>query len=483
MSLPRSEMRIMDKAHHLPVLIDETPREECGLMAVSGQQESANLTYLGLYALQHRGQESAGITSSDGKRLYLHTGSGVVSDVFDRKHLEALKGNVSIGHVRYSTTGSLSNKNAQPFMVNYKGGRLAIAHNGNLTNAGLLKQELESRGAIFQTTSDSELLLHLIAQSTSQDFEEALFSSLIRLKGAYSMLLLRENALYAMRDPRGFRPLCFGKLNDAYVFASESCALDIIGAQHLREVKPGEIIVVKNGEISHRQPLAQHKQSFCVFEYIYFCRPDSIVNGKSVYEIRQRLGARLAEEHPADADLVIPVPDSSNPAALGFAKKSGIPFDFGLIRSHYVGRTFIEPSQSIRDFGAKIKYNPVKGLLMGKRVVVVDDSIVRGTTSKQIVTMLRNAGAKEIHFRSSAPPWVYPCYFGIDTPSGDELIAYRYEVDKIREYMGADSLGYISREGMKKVMPRTVQYCSACFDGIYPGGKPNGCRKDVLEKQ
>ena len=464
------------------IRIENKPREECGIVAFSGNPESANLTYLGLYALQHRGQESAGIVTSDGEMLRSHTGSGNVADVFDNNIIESLKGHMAIGHVRYSTTGGMSCHNAQPLVANYKGGRVAIAHNGNLTNAHMLKKELESRGAIFQSSTDSELLLHLIAQSTSLDFEEALFSSLIRLKGAYSMALMREDQIYVMRDPRGFRPMCYGKRGDAYVFASESCALDIIGAHLVRELKPGEIIKIDNGEISHVSPFAPEEQTFCVFEYIYFCRPDSSVEGKSVYDIRHRLGEQLALEQPADADVVIPVPDSSNPAALGYSKASGIPFDFGLIRSHYVGRTFIEPTQRIRDFGAKVKYNPVKSALVNKRVVVVDDSIVRGTTSKQIVAMLRNAGAAEIHFRSSAPPWVHPCYYGIDTPREEELIAATKSVDEICKYMGADSLGYISHNGMLRCMPRTVTYCRACFDGAYPGGKPNGVRKDSLEK-
>jgi len=451
-------------------------------MAVAGHREAANLCYLGLYALQHRGQESAGIVTSDGNRIYSHIGAGTASDVFTRTALESLPGQIAIGHVRYSTTGSVNPKNAQPILVNYKGGSIAIAHNGNLTNSKMLKQELESRGAIFQTTTDSELLLHLIAQSTCQSFDDALNSSLIRIKGSYSIALLHDDCLYIMRDPRGYRPLCMGKLDGAYVFASESCALDIIGAQLLRELKPGEIIKVRKGEITPNKPFAPMPPSFCVFEYIYFCRPDSIVEGKGVGELRWRLGAQLAKEHPVNADVVIPVPDSSNPAALGFAHESGIPFELGLIRSHYVGRTFIQPNQKIRDFEARVKYNPVRSVIAGKRVVVVDDSIVRGTTSKQIVTMIRNAGAKEIHFRSSAPPWIHPCYYGIDTPSEGELIANSHSIEEIRSFMGADSLGYTSIEGMLNIMPKTVQYCSACFDGKYPGEKPNSLGKDILEK-
>jgi amidophosphoribosyltransferase len=462
-------------------MISMKPGESCGIMAVAGHPEAAKLVYLGLYALQHRGQESAGIVSRNENQIYHHVGDGCVSDVFTRKELDTLPGDIAIGHVRYSTTGTVVHKNAQPILVKYKGGLMAIAHNGNITNARHLKEELESRGAIFQTTTDSELLLHLIAQSTCKDFQEALYSSLIRLKGSYSLVLLHDNQLFLMRDPRGFKPLCMGTLDNAYVFASESCALDIIGAKLVREVKPGEIIRIADGAITYERPFAPIEQSFCVFEYIYFCRPDSIVEGQSVHDIRHRLGGQLAVEHPIEADVVIPVPDSSNPAALGYSKQSNIPFDLGLIRSHYVGRTFIQPTQKIRDFGAKVKYNTVKGILNGKRVVVVDDSIVRGTTSKQIVTMIRNSGAKEIHFRSSAPPWMHPCYFGIDTPSEQELIANTQMIEQIRDYIGADSLGYTSLKGMLKVMPEDVKYCCACFDGKYPGGKPEIYRKDILE--
>ncbi|MBN1902814.1 amidophosphoribosyltransferase [Candidatus Sumerlaeota bacterium] len=455
--------------------------ETCGIVAVAGHPEAAKMVYLGLYALQHRGQESAGIVSSDGKQIYSHVGDGRVSSVFTQKELESLPGNLAIGHVRYSTTGASAHKNSQPILVKYKGGLMAIAHNGNITNASILKDELESRGAIFQTTTDSELLLHLIAQSSCKNFEETLYSSLIRLKGSYSILLLHGDRLIVMRDPRGFKPLCIGSLDDAHVFASESCALDIMGARLERDVKPGEIIRLENNAIKSERPFAPVEQSFCVFEYIYFCRPDSIVEGKSVHEIRHRLGAQLAEEHPIEADVVIPVPDSSNSAALGFSRQSGIPFDLGLIRSHYVGRTFIQPTQKIRDFGARVKYNTIKSILNNKRVVVVDDSIVRGTTSKQIVTMLRNGGAKEIHFLSSAPPWKFPCYFGIDTPSEQELIANTQTIDKIREYIGSDTLGYTSLQGMLKVMHQDMTYCCACFDGKYPGGKPDIFRKDILE--
>ncbi len=452
-------------------------------MGVFNHPEAAKLVYLGLYALQHRGQESAGICSSDGKHLYMHRGLGLVSDVFDEASLERLKGTMAIGHVRYSTTGSSQIENAQPIVSNYRGGTLAVVHNGNLTNALSLRRELENRGAIFQTTTDSEILIHLIAQQSSNDFLESLMPSLMRLKGAYSLLLLRPQRMFALRDPHGFRPLCVGSRGDnAYFVASESCALDIVDAQLLRELKPGEILEFSPEGIRNFHPFAEMEPSFCVFEYVYYARPDSIVGGKCVHTIREMLGRQLAQEQPAEADIVIPVPDSSNAAALGFSQQSGIPFELGLIRSHYVGRTFIEPRQHIRDFGARLKYNTVKCLIRGKRVVVVDDSIVRGTTSGKIVKMVRDAGAKEVHFRVSCPPWRHPCFFGIDTPSKEELIASSNSVEEICKKIGADSLGYLSLDGLKKVIPRTTGYCFACFEGKYPGGRPEDCTKDSLEQ-
>ncbi len=457
-------------------------RDHCGIMGVFNHPEAAKLVYLGLYALQHRGQESAGIVSTDGNGLYVHKGLGLVSDVFDEEALENLKGHSAIGHVRYSTTGSTLLENSQPIFCNYKAGQLGVAHNGNITNAAALRTELEKRGAIFQTTTDSEILVHLIAQQSSDDFLESLKASLIRLKGAYSVLMLRPDRLIALRDPHGFRPLCVGsKGDDTYVVSSESCAFDIIEAQLLKEIRHGEILEFRTDGVYNHQPFAETAPAFCVFEYIYYSRPDSIVGGKSVYDIRERLGRRLAREHPAEADIVIPVPDSSNVAALGYSRESGIPFELGLIRSHYVGRTFIEPKQHIRDFGAKLKYNTVKRLIANKRVVVVDDSIVRGTTSRKIVKMLRDAGAREIHFRVSAPPWKFPCYYGIDTPNKNELAAGKNSLEKIRSHIGADSLGYLSIEGLKRVVPRTLGYCFACFDGNYPGGCPGNSHKTILE--
>jgi len=440
-------------------------------VGVYNHPEAAKLTYLGLYALQHRGQESAGIVASDGQRLHTYKNYGLVNDVFTPEALSGLPGNMAIGHVRYSTTGESIAANAQPIVANYRAGSLAVAHNGNLTNARELRVELEERGAIFQSTTDTEVLIHLVAQSGGIDFDEALIRSLSRLKGSYSMAIQREDRMIAVRDPRGFRPLCLGKLGDGYVVASESCALDIMNAQYLREVAPGEVITFANGIARSSKPFAVEPPSFCVFEFIYFSRPDSMAQSRSISELRNRLGEQLARECPAEADVVVAVPDSSVPAAIGYSRESRIPYDIGLIRSHYVGRTFIEPNQAIRDFGARIKYNPVRSVLQDKRVVVVDDSIVRGTTSKKIVNMVREAGAREIHFRVSAPPWKNPCYFGIDTPEAAKLLAANNDLESMRTFIGADTLGFISSEGLYKVMPKTIGYCGACFTGEYPEGQ------------
>jgi amidophosphoribosyltransferase len=466
-------------------LLSEMPGEECGVVAVYNAPEAAKLAYLGLYALQHRGQESAGIVSSDGLKLHMAKGYGLVNDVFTPKTLESVPGESAIGHVRYSTTGSSVAENSQPIMAKFFGGTMAVAHNGNLTNADELREELERKGAIFQGTTDTEVLIHLVAQNGAADFEEALIASLSKLKGAYSMVIAREDRLFAVRDPRGFRPLCIGKLGDGYVVASESCAFDIMNAQYLRELAPGEMITFANGVAKSSRPFAEEPNSMCVFEYIYFSRPDSMAqSGKSVGELRNRLGEELAVEHPANADVVIAVPDSSVPAAIGYARKSGIPYDVGLVRSHYVGRTFIEPNQAIRDFGARIKYNPVRSVLQGKRVVVVDDSIVRGTTSKKIVNMIREAGAREIHFRVTAPPWKNACYFGIDTPEPSKLLAAVHpDIQEMAQFIGADTLGFISPEGLHKVMPKTASYCTACFTGQYPEGQrpTREFKKEILE--
>ena len=459
----------------------ELPHEECGIVGVFGHPSAAKLTYLGLYALQHRGQESAGIVASDGKTLRCHKSKGLVGEVFPQDKLNELKGSMAIGHVRYSTTGSNRVVNAQPILVNYRGGSLAVSHNGNLINAAELRSELEARGAIFQGTTDSEVILHAVAQTPNNDFLEALVTTLYRVKGAYSLLFLRENQMVALKDPHGIRPLVIGTLDGATVIASESCALDIMNAQLLREVKPGEMVVIDETGVRLEYPFPPVQEHFCVFEYIYYSRPDSVNHGRSIYQIRHALGEQLAEENPAPADVVIATPDSSNAAAIGFAKASGIPFDLGLIRSHYIGRTFIEPDEKIRHFGAKLKYNPVRSVLEDKSVAIVDDSIVRGTTSIKIVEMLRKAGAREVHLRITAPPWKYPCYYGIDTPTETELIANQHSVEEMAKMLGVDSLGFISVEGLLKVAPKTVGYCTACFNGDYPAGKPNNFKKNILE--
>ena len=444
--------------------------EECGIFGVFGHPEAANLTYLGLYALQHRGQEGAGICSSDGKTLHLEKSMGLISDIFNEKRLKRLPGDSAIGHNRYSTAGSSVLKNVQPLLANYALGSIAIAHNGNLVNAEQMRNELETEGAIFQSSSDSEVILHLIARAKSEDPYERITEALKDVRGAFSLVFLRENEMIALRDPFGVRPLAIGKVDGAYVVASETCAFDIINAQYIRDVEPGEMVIINEDGIRSIQALKSHRKAFCVFEFIYFSRPDSyIYNHTCVNTIRKNFGKQLAIDSPADADIVIPVPDSGVPAAVGFAEQSGIPFDFGLIRNHYVGRTFIEPKQSIRHFGVKIKLNPVRCLLEGKRVVVVDDSIVRGTTSKKIIKMIREVGgAKEVHMRISSPPTIGPCFYGIDTPTRQELIASTHLVEEIRKYITADSLSYLSISGLRGIVPHPGDYCTACFDNKYP---------------
>ncbi len=444
--------------------------EECGVFGVYGHPEAANLTYLGLHALQHRGQEGAGICSSDRRHLFIEKSMGLVADIFSEKRLKRLPGDIAVGHNRYSTAGTSSLKNVQPIMVNYSLGSLAIGHNGNLVNAIELRNELESKGAIFQSTSDSEVIVHLIASSRAGSLYERLIDTMRKLSGAYSVLLITENELIAMRDPYGFRPLSIGRYDGAYVAASESCAFDLIGAESVRDVEPGEMVIMNKEGLKSFRVLPSRRHAFCVFEFIYFARPDSNIFGnRNVNKKRKEFGRQLAREHPVDADVVIAVPDSGVPAALGFAEESGIPFDHGLIRNHYVGRTFIEPRQSIRHFGVKIKLNPVRQLLEGRRVVVVDDSIVRGTTSKKIVKMIREGGgAKEVHMRISSPPTMGPCFYGIDTPSRKELIAATHSIDEIKKYITSDSLCYLSLEGLLKVVPNPEKYCTACFDDNYP---------------
>lgn len=449
--------------------------EECGVFGVYNHPEAANLTYLGLYALQHRGQEGAGICSSDGKNLHLDKAMGLVADIFNEKRLKKLPGHIAIGHNRYSTAGSSVLKNVQPLMANFALGPLAIAHNGNLVNAVQLREELEKEGAIFQSTSDSEVIIHLIAHSKGGDFYERLAQALNRISGAFSLLIIREKEIIAIRDSYGVRPLCLGQINGSYILASETCAFDLIGATYVRDIEPGEMLVINSDGLTSIRVLPPTRYAHCVFEYIYFSRPDScIFGGQNVNEMRKEFGKVLARESKVDADLVIPVPDSGVPAALGFSEESKIPFEFGLIRNHYVGRTFIEPSQNIRHFGVKIKLNPVKKLLNGKRIIVVDDSIVRGTTSKKIVRMLREGGgAKEVHVRISSPPTIGPCFYGIDTPTRQELIASSHSIEEARKFITADSLAYLSIEGMKSVIPESQNYCSACFDNNYPISFPS----------
>ena len=449
-------------------------REECAVMGVYGHPEAANMVYLGLYALQHRGQESSGIVSSDGKILISHRQMGLVADVFKEDVIKRLEGPSAIGHNRYSTTGQSHLRNAQPFVVEYSQGPIAIAHNGNLVNAQVLREELETSGSIFQSTSDTEVIIHLIATSKESSLMGRVVEALSRVRGAYSLLFITLDRMIAARDPMGFRPLVLGKFKagknrDGFVVASETCALDLIEADYVREVEPGEIITFGPKGMESLRPFPAAPHAKCIFEYIYFSRPDSNLYGRSVYQVRKELGRQLARENGVPADLVTPVPDSGVPAAIGYAEESGLPLEFGLIRNHYVGRTFIEPQQSIRHFGVKIKLNAQRAVLQGKRVVVVDDSIVRGTTSRKIVRMLRDAGAKEVHMRISSPPTISPCYYGIDTPTRSELIASSSSVEEIRKFVDADSLAYLSHDGMYVfVKGKTEGFCDACFSGNYP---------------
>lgn len=444
--------------------------EECGIFGIFGHPEAANLTYLGLYALQHRGQEGAGICSSDGRQLFIEKSMGLVADIFSEKRLRRLPGYMAIGHNRYSTAGSSVLKNVQPIVANFALGTLAIAHNGNLVSAGDLRAVLEEEGAIFQSSSDSEVIVHLIAHSKGNEFYERVAHAVSQISGSFSLLILREKELIAIRDPYGVRPLSLGMKDGAYVIASETCAFDLIGAAYIRDIEPGEVLIINEQGLESLKIFNSHRKAFCVFEFIYFSRPDSnIFGGLNVNEMRKEFGRQLARESSTDADLVIPVPDSGVPAAIGFSEESKIPFDFGLIRNHYVGRTFIEPKNSIRHFGVKIKLNPVRKLLEGKRLIVIDDSIVRGTTSKKIVKMLREGGgAKEIHLKISSPPTIGPCFYGIDTPTRSELIASTHLLDEIRKYVTADSLSYLSLEGLRKIVPQSHNYCTACFDCDYP---------------
>jgi len=445
------------------------PREFCGVFGIFGDARAAERTYLGLYALQHRGQESAGIASSNGKEIFLYRGMGLVWSVFSSPDaMPGLPGKSAIGHNRYSTTGVSGLLNAQPLRVQFKDEQIAVAHNGNLVNALQLRRALEESGSIFQTTADSEIALHLIAISKKTSIEERIMEALSQIEGAYCFLFLTQSKLIAARDPYGFRPLCLGKLGGAAIIASESCALDIIGAEYVRSIEPGEILVVdKKGLTSLNLPPAL-RRAFCIFEYIYFSRPDSIIFGEKVDKVRRQLGKKLAQEAPCSADRVIAVPDSANTAALGYAQASGIRFEIGLIRNHYIGRTFIVPHQDKRDLDVRVKFNPVPGVLKGKRVVVVEDSIVRGTTLRQLVRLIRSAGADQIHVRVSSPPVRSPCFYGIDISSREELIAATHSTEEICKYIEADSLAYLSVEGMLEVVPERNCQCTACFTGVYP---------------
>ncbi len=450
---------------------DDKFHDECGLFGIWNHPEAANVTYLGLYALQHRGQESAGIAATDGTIFHAEKAMGWVADVFSPERLRRLPGTRAIGHVRYSTAGSSNLRNAQPITASTARGPIAIAHNGNLTNADQLRAEMERDGAIFQSNSDTEVILHLLARAPAAPLEEQLPHVLAQVQGAYSLLLLTPEALYAIRDPYGFRPLSLGRLDQAWLVASETCALDLMEAHAERDVEPGELVVVSEAGVKSIRAFAPRARLQCVFEYVYFARPDSILWGRNVHTVRKALGHQLAREHPVPADIVIPVPDSGVSAALGYSEESGTPYEMGLIRNHYVGRTFIEPKQGIRHFGVKVKLNPMRAMLEGRRVVVVDDSIVRGTTRRKIVRMIRSAGAREVHMRISSPPIQWPCYYGIDTPTRKELIGASHAVEEIRRYLGADSLGYLSLEGMLKATGADpAHFCHACFTGDYRVG-------------
>jgi amidophosphoribosyltransferase len=465
---------------HSHYVTDDHFHDECGVFGVFGHPEASKLAYLGLYALQHRGQESAGIVSSDGFTLHTHKSMGEVAEIFKPEVLAKLPGDSAIGHTRYSTAGDTSLINCQPILIDCNKGKLALGHNGNLTNAGEWRRKLEHRGSIFQTTSDTEVIVHLVARSAACNVSGALGDALNQVEGAYSLLVLTLDELYAIRDPRGFRPLNLGRLAlppsaesghpaTAWLVASETCAFDLLGAEYVREIEPGEMVRISRSGVESIRFAPPKPHQYCIFEHVYFARPDSLIFGRSVNQSREMLGRLLAEEHPADADIVVPVPDSGVPAAIGYAIGSGIPFRMGLIRNHYIGRTFIEPSQAIRDFGVKLKLNPVRGLLENQRVVLVDDSIVRGTTSRKIVRLMREAGAREVHVRISCPPTISPCYYGVDTPTREELIASSHSPAETCQFLEADSLGYLSLASLKRAVDDSQgKFCTACYTGVYP---------------
>jgi amidophosphoribosyltransferase len=448
-------------------------KDECGVFGIFGHPEAANMTYLGLYALQHRGQESAGIAASDGQQVRVSKAMGYVAEIFDGDTLSTLPGRSAIGHVRYSTAGESRLANAQPFLIDCAHGQISICHNGNLVNADALRNELVRQGSIFQSGSDTEVVLHLFARSKARTAEDAVTDSVTQVQGAFSFLMLMKDRMVAVRDPHGFRPLALGRLDDAFVVCSETCAMDLIGATYIRDVEPGEVLVIAAGGVRSIKPFGPAPLAHCVFEHVYFARPDSYVFGQSVNEVRTDLGRILAREQRVDADVIVPVPDSGVCAAMGYAEEAGIPLRMGLIRNHYVGRTFIQPQSAIRHFGVKVKLNPVRAILENKRVVLVDDSLVRGTTSRKIVRMVRAAGAKEVHVRISCPPTISPCFYGVDTPRRSELIAATHTIDEIRVYLDADSVAYLSHDGlMQAVGERRAHYCSSCYTGVYPVAFP-----------
>ena len=448
-------------------------KEECGVFGIFGHPEASSLTSLGLYALQHRGQESAGIAVGDGTRMRVVRGMGQVADAFKEETIAGLGGHLAIGHTRYSTAGDSSIENAQPFLIDCAHGQIAVGHNGNFVNAGELRDDLVRAGSIFQTTSDTEVVLHLYARSKAPTVEEALVESISQVSGAFSMVLLTKNRLIAARDPHGFRPLALGRLGDAWIVCSETCALDLIGATYEREVEPGELLIISDGGLRSIRPYPPSQLAHCVFEHVYFARPDSYVFGRSVNEVRTSFGRILAAESPVPADVVVPIPDSGVCAAIGYGEAAGIPLRFGLIRNHYVGRTFIQPQQSIRDFGVKVKLNPVRSILEGRRVILVDDSIVRGTTSRKIVRLVKAAGAKEVHVRISCPPTISPCFYGVDTPRRKDLIGATHSIPEICDFLEADSLAYLSLRGLREAVGDTrTNYCTSCYTGVYPVSFP-----------
>ena len=457
----------MEKLHNI---LQDRPKDECGVFGVFGHEDAARLTYFGLYALQHRGQESTGIVTSDGMHLSQHKAMGLVPEVFTEEILQGLTGHMAMGHVRYSTTGASKLLNAQPFSVTHRGGTIAVAHNGNLVNTRELRDELEHKGSIFQTTMDTEVIVHLLARSSHEGLGKAITGTFSKVRGAYSLLLMTEDQLVAVRDPGGFRPLCLGKLNNgSYVVASETCAFDLIEAQYIRDIEPGEALIIDKNGLKSLFPWPKQKHSFCIFEQVYFARPDSNIFGINVYESRKKMGKLLAQECKIEADLVMPFPDSGNYAAIGYSQESGIPLEMGMIRNHYVGRTFIQPTQSMRDFSVRVKLNPVRSFLEGKDVIVIEDSIIRGTTGRSRIRSLREMGVNKIHMLISCPPTRHPCYYGIDFPSNTELIASMKTVDEIREYLNLDTLYYLSLEGLVKATGANADiFCKACYDGNYP---------------